>query len=114
MTKDPVVITNEILRLVGEVIADKPQIAKAFAERLTGLVTKPEINVFDIYGADGEAATRKALAKLSNGQLFAIIYHFDFDSASIPAKPARKPALIDHIAAHLKAQFNEQRLLSRG
>lgn len=114
MNKEPADITNEVLRLVGEIINDKPQVAKAFAERLAGLLTKPTIKPFELFGKEGEGATRKHLGKLSNDQLFSIIYAYDFDADSIPLKSAKKPALVDHVVAHLKASFKENRQLAEG
>lgn len=114
MNKEPIDTTNEVLRLVGEIINDKPQVAKAFAERLAGLLTKPSIKPFELFGKDGEAATRKHLGKLGNDQLFSIIYAYDFDADVIPLKSARKPLLVDHIVSRLKTSFKENRQLTEG
>ena len=114
MNKEPTETTAEIFRLISEIVAEKPQVAKHFAERLAGLLNEPPINVFELYGQDGEAATRKALGKMTNAQLFAVVYHFDFDPSSIPMKASKKPAIVNHIVDHLKAQFKENRLLASG
>jgi hypothetical protein len=114
MNKEPTDTTNEVLRLVGEIINEKPQVAKAFAERLSGLLNKPIIKPFEMFGKEGEAATRKHLGKLGNDQLFSIIYAYDFDADAIPLKSAKKPALVDHIVSHLKASFKENRQLAEG
>ncbi|MBY0558519.1 hypothetical protein [Hyphomicrobium sp.] len=114
MNKEPTDVTNEVLRLVGEIITEKPQVAKAFAERLAGLLNKPTIKPFEMFGREGEAATRKNLGKLTNDQLFSIIYAYDFDADTIPLKSAKKPALIEHVVSHLKASFRENRQLVEG
>ena len=114
MNKEPADVTNELFRLVGEIVAEKPQVAKAFAERLSGLLNKPTVNVFDVFGNNGDAATRKHLGKLGNDQIFAIIYAYDFDADTIPLRGAKKPALIDHVMKHLKAKFKENRQLTEG
>jgi hypothetical protein len=114
MNREPTETTAELFRLIGEIVAEKPQVAKNLAERLAGLLNAPHINVFELYGRDGDAATRKALGKMTNDQLFSVVYHFDFDPSSIPMKAAKKAALVDHIVGHLKAQFKENRLLAQG
>lgn len=114
MNKEPTDTTNEVLRLVGEIINDKPQLAKVFAERLAGLLSKPTIKPFEMFGKEGEVATRKHLGKLGNDQLFSIIYAYDFDADTIPLKNAKKPALVEHIVRHLKASFKENRQLAEG
>lgn len=114
MSKDPTDVANEVLRLVGEIVTEKPQVAKAFAERLAGLLNKPAINPFEIFGHEGEPGVRKQLGKMSNDQLFAIIYTYGFDASSIPLKSAKKPVLVEHIVDHLKADFKENRQLASG
>lgn len=114
MNKEPTDTIAEVLRLVGEIISEKPQVAKAFAERLTGLLNKPTVKPFEMFGKEGEATTRKHLGKLGNDQLFSIIYAYDFEVGAIPLKGAKKPLLVDHIISHLKASFKENRQLAEG
>jgi len=114
MNKQPTDIATELFRLVGEIVAEKPQVAKAFAERLSGLLNKPANNVFEVYGKEGEASTRKQLGKLGNDQLFAIIYAYDFEPADIPFKINKKSVLVDHVIKYLKAGFRENRHLAEG
>lgn len=114
MNKEPTDVINEVLRLVGEIIAEKPQVARAFAERIAGLLNKPTIKPFEMFGQEGEAATRKHLGKLTTDQLFSVIYAYDFDADTIPLKRAKKPALVEHVVSHLKAGFKENRQLAEG
>lgn len=113
MNQNPTNATQEIFRIVGELVAEKPAVAKAFAERLAGLLTPPSINVFELYAEQDVAATKKALGKLSVPDLFAIIYKHDFSPQEIPVKAAKKAALVQHILDHLKEEFSENSLLSR-
>lgn len=114
MNKDSTDVATELFRLVGEIVAEKPQVAKAFAERLAGLLNKPGMNVFELFGRDGEVVTRKHLSKLGNEGLFSIIYAYDFEPEAIPFKSTKKPMLVDHIVRHLKAGFKENRQLANG
>lgn len=114
MNKEPIDVANEMLRLIGEIVTERPQVAKAFAERLSGLLNKSTIKPYEIFGKEGEAATKKQLGKLGNDELFSIIYAYDFDADAIPLKTTKKAALVDHIIEHLRASFKENRQLAEG
>ena len=114
MNKDPSDVAFELFRLLGEIVSEKPQVAKAFVERLAGLLNKPSLNVFELFGKEGETSTRKHLSKLGNDQLYAIIYAYDFEPDVISLKSAKKPLLVDHIVKSLKASFKENRQLAEG
>jgi hypothetical protein len=113
MNKEPTDIATEVFRLVGEIVNEKPQVARALAERLSGLLNKPAVPVFEIFGKDGESGVRKHLAKLGNDHLFRIIYAYDFEPETIPLK-AKKAVIVDHVVKHLKAAFKENRQLAAG